>query len=48
MVGAVCERAGTDLYDGKIDIIVNSMKDMPAQINDELPIIAIPERGRSP
>ena len=32
------------LYDGKIDIIVNSMKDMPAQINDELPIIAIPER----
>ena len=32
------------LLDGKIDFAVHSLKDMPAEISEELPIVAFPER----
>lgn len=33
------------LLDGRIDMAVHSMKDLPMEISDELPIVAIPKRG---
>lgn len=33
------------LLDGRIDIAIHSLKDMPMDINDDLPIVALPKRG---
>lgn len=33
------------LYDGRIDIAVHSLKDMPMEVNEELPIAAMFQRG---
>ena len=33
------------LIDGRIDIAIHSLKDMPMEVNEELPIVALPKRG---
>lgn len=33
------------LIDGRIDIAIHSLKDMPMEVSDELPIVALPKRG---
>lgn len=33
------------LLDGRIDIAIHSLKDMPMDISDDLPIVALPKRG---
>ena len=33
------------LIDGRIDIAIHSLKDLPMEVNEELPIVALPKRG---
>ncbi|SCI91366.1 Porphobilinogen deaminase [uncultured Clostridium sp.] len=33
------------LMDGRIDIAIHSLKDMPMELNEDLPIVALPKRG---
>lgn len=33
------------LLDGRIDLAIHSLKDMPMDISDDLPIVALPKRG---
>lgn len=33
------------LIDGRIDIAIHSLKDMPMEVNEHLPIVALPKRG---
>ena len=33
------------LLDGRIDMAVHSMKDLPMEISDDLPVAAVPKRG---